>query len=164
MYYYAEKVFKLNEFEAWGGALDIIKKIEDNGITYQAEDYIVDNFFRCDKVTDTDINDFIWYQMGDKFIEDTKEQLDDEMLEYFEFTGVLQGMLYAVENDDKLELVTDKMEEETCIICYNDLDRTRIWTEDSRLHVVNKYIEQVGVYKVNGDQLFLESKIGRAHV
>ena len=156
MYYYAEKVFKLNEFEAWGGALDIIKKIESNGITYQAEEYIIDNFFRCNKVTDADINDFISNQMGDKFIEDTKEQLDEDMLEYFEFTGVLQGVLYAVENDDKLELVTDKMEEETCIICYNDLYRTRIWTEDSRLHIVNKYIEQVGVYKVNGDQVFLE--------
>ena len=157
MYYYAEKVFKLNEFEAWGGALDIIKKIEDNGITYQAEEYIIDNFFRCNKVTDADINDFISNQMGDKFIEDTKEQLDDDMLEYFECTGVTQGVLYAVDNDGALELVTDKMEEETCIICYKNLDyRNNIWTEDNRLHVVNRYIKQVGVYKVSGDQLFLE--------
>lgn len=155
MEYYVRKEFKLDKFKAWGRALDTLKKIEDMNIVYQAEDYIEGKLYILDKVTDNDINNLLWFGM-DKFIEDTKEQLDEDMLEYFEFTGVLQGVLYAVENDDKLELVTDKMEEETCIICYNDLDRTRIWTEDSRLHVVNKYIEQVGVYKVNGDQVFLE--------
>ena len=154
MYYYEEKVFNLKEFSAWGGAVVVYKEIDGLGIMEEAQEYIEEMLSDVD-VTDTDINDFLWFKMDD-FIADKKEQLDDEMLEYFEFTGVLQGVLYAVENDDKLELVTDKMEEETCIICYNDLDRTRIWTEDSRLHVVNKYIEQVGVYKVNGDQLFLE--------
>lgn len=154
MYYYEEKVFNLNNFEAWGGAVVVYKEIEGLGVMEEAQEYIEEMLSDVD-VTDTDINDFLWFKMDD-FIADKKEQLDEDMLEYFEFTGVLQGVLYAVENDDKLELVTDKMEEETCIICYNDLDRTRIWTEDSRLHVVNKYIEQVGVYKVNGDQVFLE--------
>lgn len=154
MYYYEEKVFKLNEFSAWGGAVVVYKEIDGLGIMEEAQEYIEEMLSDVD-VTDTDINDFLWFKMDD-FIADKKEQLDDDMLEYFEFTGVMQGVLYAVENDDELELVTDKMEEETCIICYNDLDQTRIWTEDNRLHVVNKYIEQVGVYKVNGDQVFLE--------
>lgn len=154
MYYYEEKVFNLKEFSACSGAVAVYKEIDGLGIMEEAQEYIEEMLSDVD-VTDTDINDFLWFKMDD-FIADKKEQLDEDMLEYFEFTGVLQGVLYAVENDDKLELVTDKMEEETCIICYNDLDRTRIWTEDSRLHVVNKYIEQVGVYKVNGDQVFLE--------
>ena len=155
MYYYEEKVFNLKEFSAWGGAVVVYKEIDGLGIMEEAQEYIEEMLSDVD-VTDIDINDFLWFKMDD-FIADKKEQLDDEMLEYFEFTGVMQGVLYAVDNDGALELVTEKMEEETCIICYNNLDdRNNIWTEDNRLHVVNRYIKQVGVYKVSGDQLFLE--------
>lgn len=156
MEYYVRKEFKLDKFKAWGGALDTLKTIEEMNIVYQAEDYIEGKLYILDKVTDNDINNLLWFGM-DNFIKDTKEQLDEDMLEYFEFTGVMQGVLYAVESHGRLELVTEKMEEETCIICYNNLDdRNNIWTEDNELHVANGYIQQVGVYKVKGDQLFLE--------
>ena len=156
MYYYVRKEFKLDKFKAWGGAIETLMLVEDMGIINEAEEYIVNNLKGREKITDDDINDFIFNEL-DSLIDDIKQKRDDELLEHFELTGITQGELYAVEHEETLELVTETYSGETCVIYYNNLTKHDIWRvrEDNTIHVLNKYINNVGVYEVDGSYLVL---------
>ena len=156
MEYYVKKEFKLREFPATDASAETLMLVEDMGIINEAEEYIVDNLKGREKVTNDDINDFIFYEL-DSFIDDIKQKRDDELLEHFKITGITQGELYAVEHEETLELVTETYSGETCVIYYNNLTKHDIWTvrEDNTIHVLNKYINNVGVYEVDGSYLVL---------
>lgn len=61
-----KKEIGLLEHNAWSGAISRMEQIEELDIVDEATDYIVD----ClgDEFSETDLNDFIWFEI-DEFIE-----------------------------------------------------------------------------------------------
>ena len=60
MYY--EVKFDIYSFEFWSGAKDRVRKIEEMGLMRDLEALIVDVFSDSESVSDTDINDFVWFE------------------------------------------------------------------------------------------------------
>ena len=60
MYY--EVRFDIYNFEFWSGAKDRVKKIEELGMLGELGDLIVDIFNDSENVSETDINDFVWFE------------------------------------------------------------------------------------------------------
>jgi len=52
----------LSEFNAWSGAVDTKKTIEDNNKESEFESYIEDMY--TDGLTDTQLNDILWFDEG----------------------------------------------------------------------------------------------------
>lgn len=69
-----ENTINLGEFEAWSGGLDRLNKIIDLGIEDEAEEYI--NEFLGTRIDETDLNDFLWFEM-DEFIEQYEEEEEE---------------------------------------------------------------------------------------
>ena len=66
MYY--EVSFDIYNFEFWGGAKSRITEIEELGMLGELEALIVDIFNDSENVSETDINDFVWFE--DEMIND----------------------------------------------------------------------------------------------
>lgn len=60
MYY--EVRFDIYSFEFWSGAKDRVKKIKELGMLGELEALIVDTFKDSENVSETDINDFVWFE------------------------------------------------------------------------------------------------------
>ena len=73
MEYYKKTKLDLYNFEAYGGAIDTLKKIKAMGIVNQAEKYIAEVFHDYDQVIDRDINGVLWFDM-DQFIIDMENR------------------------------------------------------------------------------------------
>lgn len=60
MYYAVE--FDINSFEFWSGAKSRIENIRELGKLDELEALIIDIFSDSENVTETDINDFVWFE------------------------------------------------------------------------------------------------------
>ena len=90
MYY--KQVFDINEFEFWGGGLDTFTELQEH-VTLEKIQYHIENHFSDGIPTDTDINDYLWFERDEIFSElgikekATEEDIKNnikELLEYWE--------------------------------------------------------------------------------
>ena len=90
MYY--KQVFDINEFEFWSGGLDTFTELQEY-VTLEQIQYYIENHFSDETPTDTEINDYLWYNRDEIFAElGIKEKTTDEdikdnikrLLEYWE--------------------------------------------------------------------------------
>lgn len=66
LYYVIEKSVELQEFEAWSGGLDRLNAIIELGKVEEAQGYIEELLHDIEEVvTDTTINDILWFEMDD---------------------------------------------------------------------------------------------------
>lgn len=69
LYYVIEKSVELQEFEAWSGGLDRLNAIIELGKVEEAQGYIEELLHGIEGngevVTDTTINDILWFEMDD---------------------------------------------------------------------------------------------------
>ena len=66
-----QKEISLVEFKAWGGAVSRLEKIIRYDMVDEATDYIV--AVLGDTFTETELNDFLWFEMDTLF-----EEIEDE--------------------------------------------------------------------------------------
>ena len=66
---YIKKEFNLADFEAWSGGADRLKEIIELDIVEDAQFHMEEMFDGSEVVTETDINDMLWFEM-DGFIEE----------------------------------------------------------------------------------------------
>lgn len=52
----------LDQFDAWSGGNDTLKVLIEKGVCDEVEDFIGQCFADTDTPTDTDINDFLWFE------------------------------------------------------------------------------------------------------
>lgn len=62
-----QKEINLTEFKAWGGAVSRLEKIIDYDMVDEATDYIL--AILGDTFTETELNDFLWFEMDELFEE-----------------------------------------------------------------------------------------------
>lgn len=65
----------LEDFGAWSGGKDRLDRIIELDIVEEASDYIAE--VMGTEMTETELNDFLWFEMDD-FIEDYEEEEEDE--------------------------------------------------------------------------------------
>ena len=70
---YIKEELDLNTFKAWGGAVSRLEEIKELGMIELAQECIEIIFMDEENVTETDINDALWFDMDD-FIESYKEE------------------------------------------------------------------------------------------
>lgn len=147
MTFYISKEFILGDFEAWSGGLTNYKKLEELDIIEEAEEYIMEHLANQDIITETDVNDFLWFDMDD-FIQEAEEKAGSELLEYYLENGLDRGYLYAINSWlDDLELSNNDNGSDYAIR-YKIKDDNDIYIVDSTLYIVNRELKQVSLYKV----------------
>lgn len=70
-----KKEMSLDNFEAWSGGRDRLNKIIELDIVEEASEYIWEVLGT--EMTETELNDFLWFEMDD-FIEDHEEEEEEE--------------------------------------------------------------------------------------
>lgn len=60
MYYTVE--FSIDSFEFWSGAVDVIDSIRELDKLDELEALIIEVFGDSENVSETDINDFVWFE------------------------------------------------------------------------------------------------------
>lgn len=149
---YISKEFNLYDFKAWSGGADRLKEIIELDIVDEAQIYMEDMLDGSEVVTETDINDMLWFGMDDfiqYFKEDEEEILDTMLAEALE-----HGTLYEIVNSDKeMQLVAsmDEQSDESLDDWYGfyDLDEDTVYIEDEKLYVVNNENTSVSSYVVD---------------
>lgn len=66
MYYTVE--FSIDSFKFWSGAVDVIDNVRELGKLDELESLIIEVFGDSENVSETDINDFVWFE--DEMISD----------------------------------------------------------------------------------------------
>ena len=149
---YISKEFNLYDFKAWSGGADRLKEIIELDIVDEAQIYMEDMLDGSEVVTETDINDMLWFGMDDfiqYFKEDEEEILDTMLTEALE-----HGTLYEIVNsDNEMQLVAsmDEQSDEPLDDWYGfyDLDEDTVYIEDEKLYVVNNENTSVSSYVVD---------------
>ena len=149
---YISKEFNLADFKAWSGGADRLKEIIKLDIVDEAQIYMEDMLDGSEVVTETDINDMLWFGMDDfiqYFKEDEEEILDTMLAEALE-----HGTLYEIVNsDNEMQLVAsmDAQSDEPLDDWYGfyDLDEDTVYIEDEKLYVVNNENTSVSSYVVD---------------
>lgn len=133
MYY--KQVFDINEFEFWGGGLDTFTELQEH-VTLEQIQYHIENHFSDEIPTDTDINDYLWYERDEIFSElgikekateeDIKDNIKDnikELLEYWEDeikAGLEKDTGKDIESleitDDLINTIFNKLKENLFVI------------------------------------------------
>lgn len=148
---YIKKEFNLADFEAWSGGADRLKEIIELDIVEDAQ-YYIESIFEDEKaVTETDINDILWFEMDD-FIEEYLVAGAEEILDTMLSEALESGTLYElVTSDTEMQLVAkvDKWAEELDWYGYYDLDEDTVYIEDDKLYVVNNEDTTVSSYMVD---------------
>lgn len=148
---YIKKEFNLGDFEAWGGGADRLKEIIELDIVEDAQYYMEEMFDGSEVVTETDINDVLWFEMDD-FIEGYLIERSEEILDTMLSEALESGTLYElVTSDTEMQLVAkvDKWAEELDWYGYYDLDEDTVYIEDEKLYVVNNENTSVSSYVVD---------------
>ena len=155
MTFYISKEFILGEFEAWSGGLTNYQKLEELDIIEEAEEYIMEYLANQDIITETDVNDFLWFDM-DEFIQEAEEKAGSELLEYYLENGLDHGYLYATNSWlDELELSSNDNGSDY-VIRYQIKDDNDIYIVDNTLYIVSRELKQVNHYKVvEGQVIFV---------
>ena len=60
MYYKVE--FSIDSFKFWSGAVDVIDNVRELGKLDELESLIIEVFGDSENVSETDINDFVWFE------------------------------------------------------------------------------------------------------
>ena len=122
MYY--KQVFDINEFEFWSGGLDTFTELQ-NYVTLEQIQYHIENHFSEEIPTDTDINDYLWFERDEIFSElgikekATEEEVKDNikrLLEYWE-PEILEGL----EADTGKEIESFEITDDLINAIYNKL-------------------------------------------
>lgn len=69
-----EELYSLNDFNFWGGAVSRWEEIQELGLENEIMEIISEQY--PDGLTETELNDVIWFDFDD-FIEEIKENLND---------------------------------------------------------------------------------------
>lgn len=69
-----EEIYDLNDFNFWGGAVSRWEEIQELGLENEVMEIISEQY--PDGLTNTELNDFLWFELDD-FIEEIKENLND---------------------------------------------------------------------------------------
>lgn len=147
---YIKKEFNLADFEAWSGGADRLKEIIELDIVEDAQYYMEEIFEDEKAVTETDINDILWFEMDD-FIEEYLVAGAEEILDTMLSEALESGTLYEiVTSDTEMQLVSkvDKWAEELDWYGYYNLDEDTVYIEDDKLYVVNNENTSVSSYVV----------------
>ena len=148
---YISKEFNLYDFKAWSGGADRLKEIIELDIVEEAQYYMEEMFDGSEVVTETDINDILWFEMGG-FIEEYLTERAEEILDTMLSEALESGTLYElVTSDTEMQLVAkvDKWAEELDWYGYYDLDEDTVYIEDDKLYVVNNEDTTVSSYMVD---------------
>lgn len=149
---YISKEFNLYDFKAWSGGADRLKEIIELDIVDEAQIYMEDMLDGSEVVTETDINDMLWFGMDD-FIQCFKED-EEEILDTMLAEALEHGTLYEIVNsDNEMQLVAsmDEQSDESLDDWYGfyDLDEDTVYIEDEKLYVVNNENTSVSSYVVD---------------
>ena len=150
---YIKKEFNLADFEAWSGGADRLKEIIELDIVEDAQYYIESIFEDEQAVTETDINDILWFEMDD-FIEEYLIASAEEILDTMLSEALEHGTLYEImtsNNDMQLVASMDEQSDESLDEWYGfyDLDEDTVYIEDEKLYVVNNENTSVSSYVVD---------------
>lgn len=150
---YISKEFNLYDFKAWSGGADRLKEIIELDIVEEAQYYMEEMFDGSEVVTETDINDMLWFEM-DGFIEGRLIERSEEILDNMLSEALEHGTLYEIVNsDNEMQLVAsmDEQSDEPLDDWYGfyDLDEDTVYIEDEKLHVVNNENTSVSSYVVD---------------
>ena len=150
---YIKEELDLNTFKAWGGAVSRLEEIKDLGIVELAQECIEIIFMDEENVTETDINDALWFDMDD-FIEGYLTERAEEILDTMLSEALEHGTLYEIVNsDNEMQLVAsmDEQSDEPLDDWYGfyDLDEDTVYIEDEKLYVVNNENTSVSSYVVD---------------
>lgn len=149
---YIEKEFNLGDFKAWSGGADRLKEIIELDIVEDAQYYIESIFEDEQAVTETDINDILWFEM-DSFIEEYLVAGAEEILDTMLSEALESGTLYEiVTSDTEMQLVASmdtQSGEPNDWYGYYNLDEDTVYIEDEKLHVVNNEDTSVSSYMVD---------------
>lgn len=129
MYY--KQVFDINEFEFWSGGLDTFTELQEHVTLEQIQNHI-ENHFSDEIPTDTDINDYLWYERDEILSElgikekATEEDIKNnikELLEYWEDeikAGIEEDTGKDIESlevtDDLINAIYNKLKENFFVI------------------------------------------------
>lgn len=150
---YISKEFNLYDFKAWSGGADRLKEIIELDIVEDAQYHMEEMFDGSEVVTETDINDMLWFEM-DGFIEGYLIERAEEILDTMLSEALEHGTLYEIVNSDKeMQLVAsmDEQSDESFDDWYGfyDLDEDTVYIEDEKLYVVNNENTSVSSYVVD---------------
>ena len=151
---YISKEFNLYDFKAWSGGDDRLKEIIELDIVEEAQYYMEEMFDGSEVVTETDINDILWFEM-DGFIEEYLIARAEEILDSMLSEALEHGTLYEiVTSNNEMQLVAsmDAQPDEQLPndwYGYYDLDEDTVYIEDEKLYVVNNENTSVSSYVVD---------------
>ena len=148
---YIKKEFNLADFEAWSGGADRLKEIIKLDIIEEAQYYIESIFEDEQAITETDINDILWFEMDD-FIEGYLIERSEEILDTMLSEALESGTLYEiVTSDTEMQLLSniENQADEYEWYGYYNLDEDTVYIEDDKLYVVNNEDTTVSSYMVD---------------
>lgn len=148
---YIKKEFNLADFEAWSGGADRLKEIIELDIIEEAQYYIESIFEDEQAITETDINDILWFEMDD-FIEGYLIERSEEILDTMLSEALESGTLYEiVTSDTEMQLLSniENQADEYEWYGYYNLDEDTVYIEDDKLYVVNNEDTTVSSYMVD---------------
>lgn len=148
---YIKKEFNLADFEAWSGGADRLKEIIELDIVEEAQYYIESIFEDEQAITETDINDILWFEM-DGFIEEYLTARAEEILDAMLSEALESGTLYElVTSDTEMQLLSniENQADEYEWYGYYNLDEDTVYIEDDKLYVVNNEDTTVSSYMVD---------------
>lgn len=148
---YISKEFNLYDFKAWSGGDDRLKEIIELDIVEEAQYYMEEMFDGSEVVTETDINDILWFEMDD-FIEGYLIERSEEILDTMLSEALESGTLYEiVTSDTEMQLLSniENQADEYEWYGYYNLDEDTVYIEDDKLYVVNNEDTTVSSYMVD---------------
>ena len=148
---YISKEFNLYDFKAWSGGADKLKEIIELDIVEDAQYYMEEMFDGSEVVTETDINDVLWFEMDD-FIEGYLTERAEEILDTMLSEALESGTLYElVTSDTEMQLLSniENQVDEYEWYGYYNLDEDTVYIEDDKLYVVNNEDTTVSSYMVD---------------
>lgn len=148
---YISKEFNLYDFKAWSGGDDRLKEIIELDIVEDAQYYMEEMFDGSEVVTETDINDVLWFEMDD-FIEGYLTERAEEILDTMLSEALESGTLYElVTSDTEMQLLSniENQADEYEWYGYYNLDEDTVYIEDDKLYVVNNEDTTVSSYMVD---------------
>ena len=148
---YISKEFNLYDFKAWSGGADRLKEIIELDVVEEAQYYMEEMFDGSEVVTETDINDVLWFEMDD-FIEGYLTARAEEILDAMLSEALEYGTLYEiVTSDTEMQLLSniENQADEYEWYGYYNLDEDTVYIEDDKLYVVNNEDTTVSSYMVD---------------
>ncbi len=70
-------------FDAWSGGLTRLEELKNHQKAFDYIEAFIEEWSSCDNITDTQINDFLWFEMYDmleeaEFVNEDHEWIDED--------------------------------------------------------------------------------------